>query len=1003
MNMMQNRMPPQNPNMNNMNMMQNRMPPQNPNMNNMNMMQNHIVPVQNHMMQNNNSMVPNQMVHNRMIPAQNNVNINNHILAMQAAERATRNDNMNMIDNAQKKEDPVQNVMNKRNDHTSSNSNGPSFINLKSDERNKRTSDLEDWFEQRKKTRESKPKTTKIQSSMDVWCNEKVGVQDSTGSEAWFPGPTSNPSSNDHCAGELGGSSRFASEIKVIGDAASSMELLRPFGKADTVEKVSNAPKTLSWLDGPSKNDSVVPPPPVAAFQHNKSSCFLSPEEDAVGPRTDVDSSSNIPSAPSSRALSPASSVMGSLENGSHPLPGHGGIPPSAPSSPSDSSQTSSHTDAASRKCSAAKADDPATHPSVVCSPPQLSADNKSLSGLPQKSKSMQDAATSSTPPCTQSSAVKPKQQDHQTTNPGPLSGAEKMSIRLPPTARPGKYLEWKIPGQDLMLKFVVPKDHKCGQSISVNVKDSIVNFLEQPSVTRNISNGENVSDRFSKCVASYKDYLSQWCCSEDTEMVYHLQRLLVEHVRSVSGFHKNKGNHVAYILQAIHELSQEYQSLEGEDRKYEIVRLCHQKIIFELTQGLLPKCRDTIWLSILNDGDTVEMRNHLLELLSRVGEKLRKDYNEKESHLAELEEPNGLQIMCLQSDEELKRGDDEYRNEHLESASMIYFNTSIVLYSAIDIESEEEGMAKCISLYILLYFCELMCYYKQQNFDKIKDRRDEFPSELQNYHELWENAIKDFVYLCAVERVPPKESVGPPLITPKLVSQICDDGASSTTQDATSTSGTESDLPSAPSTPNTSASTPNNQEVHLGSEQFNQRLSVYDQDYGKLGRPRKANEVLIFLDGLNIATGTDADGGKYFKAHRILKVKEFFEEKGHEVIVVLPQGFFNSNYKKGGHDRRCSRKDIPYLERLDKQKAVLEVPSGDDDDNMMIQAAIKYKGCVVSNDRYRDKKMENQNDPDFIRWIDENRISYSWLNIMGEEHFFVSPDRYPPPCMKFR
>lgn len=77
----------------------------------------------------------------------------------------------------------------------------------------------------------------------------------------------------------------------------------------------------------------------------------------------------------------------------------------------------------------------------------------------------------------------------------------------------------------------------------------------------------------------------------------------------------------------------------------------------------------------------------------------------------------------------------------------------------------------------------------------------------------------------------------------------------------------------------------------------------------------------------------------------------------------------------------RCHQADKTMLGHLRELDALVECPSGCNDDMFVIEAARQNNGVIVSNDLYRDEKSYNANDLELKRFIDQNRLPYVFVD----------------------
>ncbi|KAH0560961.1 hypothetical protein KQX54_010305 [Cotesia glomerata] len=144
-----------------------------------------------------------------------------------------------------------------------------------------------------------------------------------------------------------------------------------------------------------------------------------------------------------------------------------------------------------------------------------------------------------------------------------------------------------------------------------------------------------------------------------------------------------------------------------------------------------------------------------------------------------------------------------------------------------------------------------------------------------------------------------------------------------------------------APTTSTTTSTTTNTNNT-VTSEQAKSNTSD-DQNNKQIHKLRE-----IIVDGLNVAFGY-SPGRKVFEKNGLQLVLDYFQDRGHEVKIFLPQ--IHRNRYRG------------FLEQWHRKGLVIFTPSRNIggkkivpyDDRFILDYATKCKGIVVSSDQYRD------------------------------------------------
>ncbi|KAL1524238.1 hypothetical protein AB1Y20_019143 [Prymnesium parvum] len=156
-----------------------------------------------------------------------------------------------------------------------------------------------------------------------------------------------------------------------------------------------------------------------------------------------------------------------------------------------------------------------------------------------------------------------------------------------------------------------------------------------------------------------------------------------------------------------------------------------------------------------------------------------------------------------------------------------------------------------------------------------------------------------------------------------------------------------------------------------------------------------------IIVDGPNVAIRHGKS--KRFSSRGIELCLDYWKARGHEAIAVLPE--FHLDFDRVGGNKRAAdlglvdakrvADDVPLLRRLEEEGRLVLTPPQDYDDSYCLSLAQSKRGCVVSNDMYRDyvdlvvKRGGDPKQASAISWKKAHVISYTFLN----DEFLPNPD----------
>ena len=153
--------------------------------------------------------------------------------------------------------------------------------------------------------------------------------------------------------------------------------------------------------------------------------------------------------------------------------------------------------------------------------------------------------------------------------------------------------------------------------------------------------------------------------------------------------------------------------------------------------------------------------------------------------------------------------------------------------------------------------------------------------------------------------------------------------------------------------------------------------------------RTNSHNKKVVVVDGPNVAR-------KHGKKDNvsvcgIKLVIDFYEQRGFQVVVFLPEHYANRKPPKQSEQLTLAQfmpmaDDLPLLQKLISQEKVFLVPSKDYDDSYAIKYAQIKKGVIVTNDRFNDYLAKN---PHKKKWIRTHCISFMFV----KNEFIPNPD----------
>ncbi|CDW86913.1 UNKNOWN [Stylonychia lemnae] len=197
--------------------------------------------------------------------------------------------------------------------------------------------------------------------------------------------------------------------------------------------------------------------------------------------------------------------------------------------------------------------------------------------------------------------------------------------------------------------------------------------------------------------------------------------------------------------------------------------------------------------------------------------------------------------------------------------------------------------------------------------------------------------------------------------------------------------------------------------EKNDSSEEIKESEDFFSQiDQISRVNQRVDQKPMIIVDAQNSAMRHG--GSKFFSVLGVQIVIEYWHKNGHQVVCFLPDYLFNYdqvNTKKklaSMNLKNVKVSQIPdnvsLLHSLADKGFIVKTPPQDYDDSYCIQYAKKFNAFIVTNDKFRDYILKQENNPDKSKerkWIKDHSISYTFN---GNE-FLPNPDskifvRYP-------
>ena len=201
----------------------------------------------------------------------------------------------------------------------------------------------------------------------------------------------------------------------------------------------------------------------------------------------------------------------------------------------------------------------------------------------------------------------------------------------------------------------------------------------------------------------------------------------------------------------------------------------------------------------------------------------------------------------------------------------------------------------------------------------------------------------------------------------------------------------------------------PENQEIKFGGIIALDKRDFLNQVLNpklKKEAHKKDYEYLIVIDGPNV--GEKFGGNSGFKTEGIDIVIDYYEKRGHDVIVFIPQHFIERKKKKNvSLAEFFPKSDNPErLKELEKQKKLVITPSQDYDDLYCIEYARAHQpACIVSNDRYWDY-LETKAENEGKRWTKKQMQEYKEKKKFIRTHLisftFARDEFFPNPAFTF-
>ena len=152
----------------------------------------------------------------------------------------------------------------------------------------------------------------------------------------------------------------------------------------------------------------------------------------------------------------------------------------------------------------------------------------------------------------------------------------------------------------------------------------------------------------------------------------------------------------------------------------------------------------------------------------------------------------------------------------------------------------------------------------------------------------------------------------------------------------------------------------------------------------------------LIVIDGANIGHWSSIAGEantKHFRSDRLLQAVTACQDAGLDPIVLLPQKFLTSQYKHN------VAKDVDSLLALETQGLLSRLPSYINDDNPILELALKSSGYVLSNDGFNDHLKSGKIDQLFRQTRVFKCFEFKHqLQLIPPERYAGKKTQYQPP-----
>lgn len=176
----------------------------------------------------------------------------------------------------------------------------------------------------------------------------------------------------------------------------------------------------------------------------------------------------------------------------------------------------------------------------------------------------------------------------------------------------------------------------------------------------------------------------------------------------------------------------------------------------------------------------------------------------------------------------------------------------------------------------------------------------------------------------------------------------------------------------------NDNSSTSKSPPEHSG--QFSGEVKVAKEEVEVISEiiPKEPRQLRpIIIDGSNVAFYSTRGRREDFSWNRIDICMKYFLNRGHNVMVFLPQYRLPVCYEKSGNEE--------HIKTLETKQQIIFTPSWKAegrritcyDDRFIVDFATRKGGIVVSNDQYRDLINENS---DYAKTIKERLLKYVFV-----------------------